>query len=865
MKKKDLILSYMQRTVSIADKEKFFTTQELVDHFHMQRTNISSILNQLVKDNKLEKIDGRPVLYRLINLNQSNEKYDLVFQKMIGCNDSLKNAIKKVKSELIYPDKKHMFLFIGSSGVGKSFFVQTLFEYVKERKMVSKKAQLLKLNCKYYMNHENDLIDVIKSAALLKQVEDGIMFVDNVHLISRDKRAIIYDLITLQSKEGHFILVFSSDKNVDEDFRKNYLECMNVIIDIPDLMDRSLNERFDIMKNTLQKESQKIDKNFIIDAEVLLCLLLYHCERNIKQFINDIKEGCASAYLREIDYNNENIHLYLYDFPKYVKKGSIFYKSHAAELSEFVSYDYVYCFTKESVEKTKDDFLLEKHQDKYSYLKDMTFNEKSFQNSKINVFLNKYNKEIKSKNIDETSLSKIVNNEIIQLVKDFLDYASRKLNHFFPDSVFYGLCLHLQSLVEHPEVRSYSDDYIEQTIKENQKEYVLSLQLLDTIEEQLNVHIELEEASLITMFICEKNQAIEDDGFPVFLIAMHGSQTASSLVDVVKTLVKTDKVYAFNLSLDKEIIDAYNELKNFIKQINMGKGILMMYDMGSLKTMAQEIADETGINIQFIISPTTLIALECARKMETIHDLDSIVLSMKDSYEKYFPSIVDNYEREIKKDIIITLCMTGEGGALQIKRYLEKIIEFRDIDIIPLSMKDKNQLISQINHLKEEHNILYVIGTFNPHLHGVSFISISQLFNTPIEQLSELFSVNGKFLPTKKRIKYSLIFKNIEEQMPDFDIDLLKENLIQAIHKIDVKYPLNQNKRIGLIMHISHLIYQLVHQQNIKQIRDYNKIIMANKKIYNYLCDVFSDIEKVFEIKFPDSDIAMIIKMIKEI
>ena len=236
-------------------------------------------------------------------------------------------------------------------------------------------------------------------------------------------------------------------------------------------------------------------------------------------------------------------------------------------MSEFVSYDYVYCFTKESVEKTKDDFLLEKHQDKYSYLKDMTFNEKSFQNSKINVFLNKYNKEIKSKNIDETSLSKIVNNEIIQLVKDFLDYASRKLNHFFPDSVFYGLCLHLQSLVEHPEVRSYSDDYIEQTIKENQKEYVLSLQLLDTIEEQLNVHIELEEASLITMFICEKNQAIEDDGFPVFLIAMHGSQTASSLVDVVKTLVKTDKVYAFNLSLDKEIIDAYNELKRDIDDV----------------------------------------------------------------------------------------------------------------------------------------------------------------------------------------------------------------------------------------------------------------------------------------------------------
>ena len=46
-------------------------------------------------------------------------------------------------------------------------------------------------------------------------------------------------------------------------------------------------------------------------------------------------------------------------------------------------------------------------------------------------------------------------------------------------------------------------------------------------------------------------------------------------------------------------------------------------------------------------------------------------------------------------------------------------------------------------------------------------------------------------------------------------------------------------------MHISNLIYQLVHQQKIKQIDDYNKIILANKRIYNYLCDIFSNIENV--------------------
>lgn len=863
MKKKDLVLSYIQRMVSMDNEDKLFTTQELVEHFHMQRTNLSSILNQLVKDNKLEKIDGRPVLYRFITLNQIEEEYNMIFQRMIGYNGSLKNAIKIVHSELMYPNKNYTFLLIGNSGVGKSFFVQTLFHHLKETKRISSDIKLSKINCKYFMNHENDLINILKDNEFLKQLKNGMLFVDNIHLISQDKRSIIYDFITLQSKEN-FILIFSSGKNVDAEFEKNYFDSMPVIIDFPDLEERSLDERFEIIKDTLKNEAKKIDKNFIVDFEVLQCLLLYHCEKNIKQLITDIKSGCASAHLREMKYNNLDIHIYLDDLPKYVKKGLIFYKNHVPEL-KFISHNCLYRFSKEFVEKIKDDSLLEKHLATYSYLKDNTYNESLFQDSNINITLKKYTKQIEDQNIDETSLSKIVNYQIIQIVKKFLNNASYKLNRVFSDSIFYGLCLHIQSLIDHPKVRNYNDNNIKKMINENHKEYVLSLQLLDTIEEQLNIHIELEEASLITMFICQKNPIMQDDLFPVFLIAMHGNQTASSLVEVVKSLVRTNKVYAYNLPLDKEAMDAYNELKSLIKEIDMGKGILMMYDMGSLKTMAEEIADETGINIHFIISPTTLVALECARKIETIYDLDLIMTNMNDCYEKYFPSIVNNYKRELKKNIIITLCMSGEGGALQIKKYLEKNIEFQNIDIVPLSMGSKNQLIIQINHLKDKYNILYVVGTFDPHLHGISFVSVSKLFNVPVEKLSELFSVNGKYLQTKKRVKYSLIFKNIEEQMPDFDIDLLKDILLNTINKIDIKYPLNQNQKIGLIMHISNLIYQLVHQQKIKQIDDYNKIILANKRIYNYLCDIFSNIENVYEITLSDSDIAILIKLIKEI
>ena len=115
MKKKDLVLSYIQRMVSMDNEDKLFTTQELVEHFHMQRTNLSSILNQLVKDNKLEKIDGRPVLYRFITLNQIEEEYNMIFQRtelLIG-----KENLEKLQNS-------HVIVF-GVGGVG-GFVIEAL-------------------------------------------------------------------------------------------------------------------------------------------------------------------------------------------------------------------------------------------------------------------------------------------------------------------------------------------------------------------------------------------------------------------------------------------------------------------------------------------------------------------------------------------------------------------------------------------------------------------------------------------------------------------------------------------------------------------------------------------------------------------
>ena len=63
--------------------------------------------------------------------------------------------------------------------------------------------------------------------------------------------------------------------------------------------------------------------------------------------------------------------------------------------------------------------------------------------------------------------------------------------------------------------------------------------------------------------------------------------------------------------------------------------------------------------------------------------------------------------------------MTGEGGAVQMKNYLEKNAGLNGIQVIPLSISDRKALLNEVNRLREEHEIRCVIGTYDPGLHGI--------------------------------------------------------------------------------------------------------------------------------------------------
>ena len=65
-------MEYMQEETKRHPGDSLFTTQELSEALQMQRSNLSKLLNELVKEQRIEKSGGRPVYYSLIKKEEES-------------------------------------------------------------------------------------------------------------------------------------------------------------------------------------------------------------------------------------------------------------------------------------------------------------------------------------------------------------------------------------------------------------------------------------------------------------------------------------------------------------------------------------------------------------------------------------------------------------------------------------------------------------------------------------------------------------------------------------------------------------------------------------------------------------------------
>jgi transcriptional regulatory protein LevR len=270
--------------------------------------------------------------------------------------------------------------------------------------------------------------------------------------------------------------------------------------------------------------------------------------------------------------------------------------------------------------------------------------------------------------------------------------------------------------------------------------------------------------------------------------------------------------------------------------------------------MLSEIETELDIVIRQMPMPVTTIGVELARRTLTEDNLDRVlrhVVKQVGGIGAY------------SKDYIVTLCTTGKGGAEELKRYLERYGQLKDTEIIPMSMTDTEVLKENFRMLMKNGVIRCVVGTFNPQLFAIPFISISEVFGVKKESLPKLLSLEKE---AKSRIDYQAMFDYLGEQLVHTNMDKLKRILPETLREINTTLgELSLDTEAGLLIHISCLIDRLIGNEATAGNPKKKMILAKYEKEFKALLKIVKPLEKTFHIIVNDDEIANMLTMIYQL
>ena len=729
---KDAVYEFIRQSVYVnSTYAKGVQTKDIAQALGKQRSNISAILNELVAEGKLVKSVTRPVIYTLSEQAEAKAKGNRN-GSFIGENGSLRNAMQLVKAAVLYPKNPLSVLFCAKSGSGTTYFAEMMYHYAVEKGVLEKNAPYIKINCRHYSKNVAVLDEELFGSNPIEgnyfeRAKGGMMFIDSFDLMDVRQQNRIFSFLDtgyIIGEKGERIdckdvyLIFSCSIQ-HKDLLKSKIP---LVVELPDLADRPLEERFLLVNRFLEQESQNLRRNIEVSSEAISALLLTEFEHNVRELQSEILTACVNAYVRVANEENKRLSVVISDFSQKVGRSLLHAKSYARELSALLG---------------NTGFLL-------------------------------YDQEN-------------------------------------------GL-------------RSYPVKSVNDTDAKN-------LPNADVKEERVT------------------------DEMPVLLYAMHGNGTAYSLCQVTNELSHCNNAYSYDLSLDMDASTAMEELKNLIERIDRGAGVIVIYDMGSIKTMIDIISEEIDIEIRCLNIPITMIGIEAAHKCAMEKDVDSAHHLLCQELRGF------GFEDNHRNSVIITLCHTGEGGAVYLKNYIDQYSNL-GIKTIAMEFTDRKALLKEIMSLKKAYSIHAFVGTYNPKLLGIPFLSISALLEVSPENLDRILMFEPLSLPY---MNYAKVYDHLAEQFKYASISKIKSVLPQVVDELAGTYSLDSEQTLGLFIHLACAIERILSGKYVEKNSDAKELVNALDEDYRTIARIVKQLEKAFKIIIDDNEIGTLIMILKQI
>ena len=876
-------IDQVEKALAELSAEHGSTAGNLAAGLGLSRANVSSDLNRLCEEGKAEKYGSKPVYYRIAKAAVRQDA-GLLLDEFVRSNRSLFHCVEQAKAAVLYPPHgMHMLLF-GETGVGKSMFAELIYNYAHENGFLTGNAPFVVFNCADYADNPQLLVSQLMGTkkgaytgadsdrpGLLEKADGGMLFLDEVHRLPPQGQEMLFTFIdkgvyrrlgeTEAERRASVLIICATTENPESNLLKTFVRRIPMIIKIPNLSARSVDERLNLIRGFFINESARLKKPISVSVNSIRSLLSYNCPNNIGQLKNDIQITCAKAYSDYISGKKDSLNIVSRDLPEYVREGLYLETTHRQIWNQLIGVNGRFCVfdsKEENIPIQRDEVgesiydIIDTHMQQ---LKSSGTNDTRIASqidSDIQNYFEKYT-HLPDQPENFTSIKNLVGMDVVYVVDQILTNAEEKLERSFNNNVRYGLAVHIYSSINRiKRGRRIVNPKLNEIRKELPHEFSVALDGLKIISKKFQIEMPIDEAGFLAVFF-DLNHLQHHVKVLVIVIA-HGKSTATSMAETANRLLGINYALGIDASLDEKPQDVYIRLRNLVKSYPSVSGLLLLVDMGSLTNFASDIQQELGIPTKVISLVSTLHVIEAARKASLGYPLDYIyqeTMHVGDQLLDLDPSVP--VKDKLAKVFILTICTTGEGSAALLKHVLDSQLNYHDsfCETIALKLTDRESIESRMLAIDKIGKILCVVSTFKLNFPAPHFALADVLEGDAIPAIQKL--VDYEAVLDKISETFSTMLKNGDSEK----IFRQARTTVETIEK-QTGLKLSSDVLVGVLCHMGCMVGRLLGKSSVGNFPDKVRFIEKNRSFFDSVKKACGNLQKEFSVTVPDDEICYI-------